>query len=98
MLPIFYKKLSYPDNPNAEYQRRKGVWYKRKKGSNEQWYRVQDDQVKWLNSYYEKKGKMYFFNDTFIIGAVIGLGLGYYIYLKRGGFGVKKSKGFGKRK
>jgi hypothetical protein len=87
---FLYKTLTYPDNPDAEYQRRKGVWYKRKKNSKGEWYLVTKDKVGIIERYFENRKPLYFYNDKLLITSVALLGLTYFIYLKRGGFGTKK--------
>jgi len=87
---FFYKTLNYQSNPNAEYQRRKGVWYKRKKDSRDEWYIVPKEQSQWLEKHFESRKPIYFYNSKLFLGSAALLVLGYYIYLKRGGFGAKK--------
>jgi hypothetical protein len=44
-----YKTLYNKDNKNAEYQKRGKTWYKRKKGSDEKWYKVEEKYFDSLN-------------------------------------------------
>lgn len=45
-----YKTLYNKDNKNAEYQKRGKTWYKRKKGSKEKWYKVEEKYFDSLNA------------------------------------------------
>ena len=78
-----YKTLTFSGNPDAEYQYRgsKG-WYKRKKGSKEDWYKVQEDKVSILtNEFKDVKGT--YFSTTAKIGGALIIGLGAFLIYSR---------------
>ena len=80
---MIYKTLYYKGNPSAEYQYRKGVWYKRKRGSNSQWYPLDSNGQKLLQGEYGSRPMVFFYEPTFLLVAAAGLAVGgWYFYTK----------------
>jgi hypothetical protein len=78
---MLYKTLYLQANPDFEYQKRNGVWYKRKKGSKDTWVNPNADGVKVLNNVYKDKPKLFFYSKTGLIGGVAVVGIvGYLVY------------------
>ena len=75
-----YKTLYFSGNPNAEYQKRSGKWYKRKKSSTDNWELV--DKQHWASLEKEnKQGILFNITSPVKIIAVVGVvGLSYYFY------------------
>lgn len=71
-----YKTLYNKENKNAEYQKRGKTWYKRKKGSKEQWYKVEDKYFDSLNA--QQSGFLYNYNTASKI--VAGTLLAFIVY------------------
>ena len=71
-----YKTLYNKDNKNAEYQKRGKTWYKRKKGSKEKWYKVEEKYFDSLNS--QQSGFLYNYNTASKI--VAGTLLAFIVY------------------
>lgn len=80
---MIYKTLYYKGNPNAEYQYRKGVWYKRRRGSNNPWIPLDSSGQKLLQDEYGKRPMIFFYDTTTILlgGAILAYA-GYYFYTK----------------
>ena len=82
---MLYKTLYLKGNPNAEYQNRNGVWYKRAIGSKEAWYKLDPKGADILRNAYQGKNTLYFYSNTVLIGGVALVGvLGYLAYKKYG--------------
>ena len=71
-----YKTLYNKNNKDAEYQKRGKTWYKRKKGSKEKWYKVEDKYFDSLNS--QQSGFLYNYNTASKI--VAGTLLAFIVY------------------
>lgn len=80
---MLYKTLYLSANPDFEYQRRNGVWYKRKKGSKNDWGKPNADGVKVLENAYKDKPSMFFYSKTALIGGVAVVGILGYLAYKR---------------
>lgn len=73
-MSFLYKTLYFKDNPDAEYQYRgNGNWYKRKKGSKQDWYKVNSDQVKNLETYFKGSSRFYNYSTIAKVGGVLVL-------------------------
>lgn len=80
---MLYKTFYLKYNPSAEYQKRGGIWYKRKVGSKEAFYKVDANGQKVLNSSYPSKNPLYFYSNVVLIGGALVVGvLGYFAYKK----------------
>jgi hypothetical protein len=80
---MIYKTLYLKNNPNAEYQRRNGVWYKRKIGSKEMWYKVEQNGQQTLNNVYQGKSPLFFYSNLSLFAGALVLGyIGYWAYKK----------------
>ena len=78
-----YKKLNYSKNPDFEYQRRNGIWFRRKKGTLTAFVKGDENVQKVLNNAYKDKSPLFFYSETAVIGGLILLGsISYYGYLK----------------
>jgi hypothetical protein len=83
-MSFLYKTLYYKDNPDAEYQYRGiGKWYKRKKGSDQKWYKVDSDQIKYLQSYFKNNGHFFNYSATAKIGGIVVLVATLYFVNKK---------------
>jgi len=71
-----YKTLYNSENANAEYQKRGKTWYKRKKGSKEKWYKVEERYFDSLNK--QHSGFLFNYNMASKIAAVAVLGFVVY--------------------
>jgi hypothetical protein len=71
-----YKTLYNKNNKDAEYQKRGKTWYKRKKGSKEKWYKVEEKYFDSLNS--QQSGFLYNYNTASKI--VAGTLLAFIVY------------------
>lgn len=73
-MSFLYKTLYFKGNSDAEYQYRgNGNWYKRKKGSKEDWYKVNADQTKNLESYFKDSGRFYNYSTIAKVGGILVL-------------------------
>ena len=54
-MDIYVTYYNNPKNATAEYQKRKGTWYKRKKDSNDPWTKVETKYNKYLNDTFKVK-------------------------------------------
>ena len=73
-MSFLYKTLYYKDNADAEYQYRgNGNWYKRKKGSKQEWYKVNADQVKYLENNFKGSGRFYNYSTVAKLGGLSAL-------------------------
>ena len=80
---MLYKTFHLPQNPQSEYQRRGGVWYKRANGTNDIFLPVADQNQAFMESYFSKRyGFLYQYSAKAKIGAVALIGIGVYAYLK----------------
>ena len=77
-----YKTLYFKDNADAEYQNRgNGNWYKRKKGSKQEWYKVNSDQVKYLENNFKGSGLFYNYSTVAKLGGLLAmLGIAVVVY------------------
>jgi len=82
-MSFLYKTFTYSGNPDAEYQYRgSGGWYKRKRGSKEDWYPVQADKVSILDK--ELKGKGLFnYSATAKVGGALIIGFSAFLIYSR---------------
>jgi hypothetical protein len=71
-----YKTLYNKENKNAEYQKRGKTWYKRKKGSKEKWYKVEEKYFDSLNK--QHSGFLFNYNIASKIAVVAVLGFVVY--------------------
>jgi len=78
-----YQTLYNSDNKNAEYQKRGKTWYKRKKGSDEKWYKVDSQYFSNLNAKYKDAPFLYNYTTTAKVGAAALLVLAGYITYKK---------------
>lgn len=86
---MLYKTLFLKNNPNAEYQRRKGVWYKRPIGSKQMWYKVDSNGQQVLSNVFQGKNALFFYSNTAIVGGALLIGLaGYMFWRKRQGLSL----------
>ena len=73
-MSFLYKTLYFKDNPDAEYQYRGiGKWYKRKKGSDQKWYKVDSDQIKYLQNYFKDNGRFFNYSTVAKVGGLLVL-------------------------
>lgn len=78
---MIYKVFSFPENPDAEYQYKKGNWYKRKRGSKDKFFVVDKDGQKKLNNYFNVKGMLFSYSTGFkVVSGLTLLIIGYTIY------------------
>lgn len=87
---MIYKTLgNFTQNPSMEYQRRNGVWYKRKKGDKTDFYQVDAGGQNILDNFYKGKSPLYFYNTPVLAvgGVVVAFGL-FWIYKKAANFGT----------
>lgn len=79
-----YQTLYYSGNKDAEYQRRGKKWFKRRKGSEDNWVPVAKENQKYLDAYFKDYGLLYNINaNTKFIG-VLGIALlGYFVFKGR---------------
>ena len=83
-MELLYKLLRLPSKPDTQYQRRKGIWYKRKDG--DKTWSVGDSNVqKVLSNQYKGKSALFFYSNTVKIGAVVLLVGAATMYFKRKG-------------
>jgi hypothetical protein len=78
-----YKTLYLKENPDFEYQKRGKNWFKRKKGSNADFYAVNENGQIVLNKLYAKN-LFFFYSTNFKVGVILSLGILAY-YLKTNG-------------
>ena len=80
-MSFIYKTIYFAGNPKAEYQKRGKDWYKRARGSKNDFYIVDPDGSKTLDKAYASKGSLYFYSDTFKVGVGLVLGgIAYFLY------------------
>jgi hypothetical protein len=86
---MLYKTLYLKANPNAEYQRRNGVWWKRKIGTKEMWYKVDTKGQQVLNNVYQGKSPLFYYSNTALLGGVICVAfIGYAVLRKQKGLPI----------
>ena len=71
-----YKTLYNKNNKNAEYQKRGKIWYKRKKGSKEKWYKVEEKYFDSLNQQYSG----FLYNINMASKITVGVLLAFIVY------------------
>jgi hypothetical protein len=79
---IYVTYDSNPKNPNAEYQKRGKIWYKRNKGSKDAWVKVEST----YNKYLDETFGVRLFNNVkplYRFGIPVAVGLGAYLVYKR---------------
>jgi len=79
---MYVTYTSNPKNPNAEYQKRGKVWFKRAKGSNDAWSKVETTYNKFLDETFNVR----LFNNIkplYRFGIPVAVGLGAYLVYKR---------------
>ena len=80
-----YKTLYLQANPNFEYQRRGGVWFRRPIGTKTAWTKPDANGNKVLTEVYGNKPALFFYSTNVFIGGAIVLGVvGYLVFKKRG--------------
>jgi hypothetical protein len=78
---FIYKTIYYSGNPKAEYQKRGNQWFKRVRGAKTEFYLVDVNGSKVLDKAYATKGSLYFYSDTFKLGAGLAVaGIFYFLY------------------
>jgi len=82
-MDILFKTIYNSDNPAAEYQKRGATWYKRKKGSDEKWYKVDKKYFANLNAKNEKSGFLYNYTTASKIAAVTLIAFVIYKAVKK---------------
>jgi len=87
---MIYKTLrDFTGNPTMEYQRRNGVWYKRKQGDKTDFYQVDAGGQNVLDNYYKGRSSFSYYNTPVLAvgGIIIGVGL-FWIYKKAASYGT----------
>jgi hypothetical protein len=80
---MLYKIFAYPDNPTFEYQYKDGNWFRRKRGSTDEFTVLDKNGQKILNAYFKKKGFLFNISTTAKLTALVGILVGgTYLYLK----------------
>jgi len=78
-----YKTLYVKYNPNYEYQRQNGVWFKRLIGTKEMWIKVDAKGQDILNKGFKDKNIIFFYSDYFLVGSALVISvLSYLAYTK----------------
>jgi hypothetical protein len=77
-----YQTLYLPANPNAEYNKRGGKWYKRPKASSEPFYLVDAQNQKYVEAYFKDHPMFYQYTTMTKIGGVLAIGILAYVYIK----------------
>ena len=73
---MIYQTFHLQQNPQAEYQRRGGIWYKRRIGTNDPFEPVADKNQQYMESYFSKRyGFLFQYSNQAKIGAVVLLGV-----------------------
>jgi hypothetical protein len=86
LINMLYKTLYLANNPNAEYQRRNGVWFKRPIGTKQIWVKVNTEGQRILSNVYKDKNALFYYSNTALILGVSAIGLlGYMYYRKKKG-------------
>ena len=80
---MLYKTLYLNANPNAEYQRRKGTWFKRAIGSKEMWRKVDRNGQNVLNNVYAGKNALFFYSNTALLLGASAIGLVAFMYYRK---------------
>jgi len=79
-----YKTLYLEGNPDFEYQKRNGVWFRRKIGTKDAWTRPNANGDKVLSDVYANKSPLFFYSKTVFIGGAVLLGIvGYLVYMRK---------------
>ena len=73
-----YQTLYFPANPNAEYNRRGGKWFKRLKGSQEPFLPVAPENQKYVEQYFKDFPMLYQYTTMAKIGGVLAIGVLVY--------------------
>lgn len=80
MIFDIYQTLYYSGNKDAEYQKRGKKWFKRLKGSEDNWMPVAKENQKYLDAYFKDYGFLFNINaNTKFVGAVGIVLLTYFI-------------------
>ena len=77
-----YQTLYYPDNTAAEYNKRGKIWYKRAKGSDDQFLPVDSSKNKYLDAYFKKFPMFYQYTTMTKVAGVLSVVLVGYAILK----------------
>lgn len=80
---MLFRTLYYPNNKESEYQKRGKIWYKRKKGSKDDWYKVSQDSYEQLNNYFKEAPFLYQYSTPAKVGGAVLLVAGIYIAYKK---------------
>ena len=86
---MLYTTLYFPGNKNAEYQKRGKSWFKRKKGSSENWYQVNLDSWKYLDDHFKDAPFLFQYSKAAKIGGSLVLIAGIFYAFKKF-YGVQK--------
>lgn len=83
-MSFLYQTLYFKDNPDAEYQYRGlGKWYKRKKGSNQKWYKVDASQIDNLKRAFAGNGRFFNYSTAAKVGGIVVLAATLYFVNKK---------------
>lgn len=77
-----YQTLYLPANPNAEYNRRGGRWYKRLKASDLPFEPVEAKNQKYVEAYFKDYPMFYQYTTMTKIGGVLAIGILAYAIIK----------------
>jgi hypothetical protein len=80
---MLFRTLYYPKNKESEYQKRGKSWYKRKKGSKDEWYQVHPDSVQLLNDHFKDAPFLYQYSTPAKVGGAVILVAGIYFAYKK---------------
>lgn len=79
-----YKTLYLEANPNFEYQKRGGVWFRRPIGTKTAWTKPDANGNRVLSSVYANKPAIFFYSTNLVIGGgVVVLGIVAYLIYRR---------------
>jgi hypothetical protein len=80
---MIYKTLYLPSNPNFEYQKRMGKWYRRPIKSSKKWTSPNADGIQALENAYSGEPALFFYTKGFLGFSVVAISLlGYLGYKK----------------
>jgi hypothetical protein len=78
-----WKILYIKGNPNFEYQRRNGIWYKRPIGTKTAWTKPDANGTKVLTSAFADKNALYYYSTNVFIGSAVVLGIVSFWFFKK---------------
>ena len=80
---MIYKTLLLSINPNFEYQKRMGKWYRRPIKSSKKWTEPNADGIQALENAYGSQPALFFYSKGFLGFSLVAIGLlGYLGYKK----------------